>query len=103
MDKYEYISVIAVKKSKETQNASDKFCICYVPRGASLDSGDLVLYGYPDTVAQHKGVCVSNTLFLDRETLDMVCRVMSTTPQMMPLIAGKITVNWYTNKEAANE
>lgn len=102
MDKYEYFPVIAVKRNKETQGASDKFCICYVPNGASLNCGDLVLFGYPEADGQNKGVCVSNTLFMDRDTLEMVCRVTSTTPQMLPTVIGKITVNWYMNKEVEN-
>lgn len=103
MDKYEYIPVVAVKSTKEVEKSVYRFDVCYVPNGADLSAGDLVLYKHNDDDTQHKGLCVSDVLFVDGPTLDMICRITSTIPQMLPNIIGKITVKLYSNKEVANE
>lgn len=90
-----YTHVVAVKCDKVTEHSESRFCVCYVPDGAILSSGDIVLYSAPGDVSHKKGICVSDTLYVPHDTLEMVCRVTSTPETFMPSIVGKVDVIWY--------
>ena len=90
-----YTHVVAVKCDKTTERAYTRFCICYVPDGAFLNSGDIVLYSAPGDASHKRGVCVSDVLYVPRDTLEMVCRITSTSETYMPSVVGKVEVIWY--------
>lgn len=93
----DYTSVVAVRCHKATPNAMNKYIVCRVPDCAVLDRGDMVFYTSSDNTVHQKGVCVSDVLFLDSKTVEMLCMVTNTVFPL-PVIAGKISVNWYNNE-----
>ena len=93
MDSSGYYTVVAVRKHKSTPNAHDRYAICSVPNGCFLNPGCIVFYGNPDSSNYEKGVCVSDTLFVDAATLD-VLRTVTSTPYPIPEIKGKVFVEW---------
>lgn len=92
----DYTSVVAVRCHKATPNAMNKYIVCRVPDGAVLDRSDMVFYTSSDSAVHQKGVCVSDVLFLNSKTVEMLCTVTNTA-YPPPVIAGKISVDWYNN------
>ena len=85
-----YITVVAVKCEPFFVNQ-----MCEVPAGAFVENGSAVLFGE----SKKQGTCISNMVYLDRETLDMVCAV---TGAELPLekIVAKCTYEWYGECDA---
>ena len=94
----DYTSVVAVRSHKATPVSANKYIVCRVPDVAVLNRGDMVFYTSGDNSMSQKGVCVSDVLFLDSKTVEMLCAVTSTA-YPLPVVAGKISVDWY-NKES---
>jgi hypothetical protein len=95
MDNSGYTAIVAVRKHKATPNAQDRFCICSVPSGQVLNSGDIVFYGAEPHTDYDKGVCVSDSTFADLKTLEMLCTVTSGLPHSIPEIKAKVNVDWF--------
>ena len=98
----DYIPVVAVKcKLPNDLNFSS---ICIVPDGAMISAGDVVLINdYEFKGRDIKAVCMSDTVFVDRKTFDMICNVIGADENTLPKLVGKINIDWYTNKEVDNE
>lgn len=99
----DYIPVVAVRYSEASKSDHYYRSICIVPNSAMLSTGDAVIIEAEKYNERARGVCESDTLFVDRNTLEMICRVLSRNAYDLPTIAGKITIDWYTNKEVDNE
>jgi hypothetical protein len=95
-----YVPVVAVKRSNSGfLDSTDRFCICLVPDGACIDSGDVVFYGFPDEDKRFKGVCVSDVLFISEDTCDMICRITNENPADMPQVLGRVDVHWFSGRK----
>lgn len=93
-----YIPVAAVKYDNNDRGSACAYCVCIVPDGAFVESGDLVYFGESVNPPYKRGVCVSDTLFIAQDTLDMICRITNTDPAFIKMIHGKITVDWFTKR-----
>lgn len=99
MDNFGYEAVVAVKYKNEPVSGRANFRVCGVPNGALINSGDLVLIKEQDVEGHFKGVCVSDALFLDHKTIDMICRIVPNQPLPLPVVEGKINIDWLVAKE----
>lgn len=95
MDNSGYTAIVAVRRHKATPNSHDRFAICSVPCGQVLGSGDIVFYGMDSGADYEKGVCVSDSMFVDQKTLEMLCTVTSGMPHSIPGIKAKVNVDWF--------
>lgn len=102
MDNYGYTAVVGVRKSKATPNAQNRFCVCKVPDGWTVDNGTMILYGYDGASENEKGTCVSDTMFIDNNVLDMICTVTSA-PGPLPSVKAMINLRWLGPKESGKE
>ena len=102
MDEYGYTAVVGVRKSKATPNAQNRFCVCRVPDGWTVDNGTMILYGYDGNSENEKGICVSDTMFIDNKTLDLICTVASA-PGPLPVIKAMINLKWLEAKDLNKE
>ena len=103
MSYYQYTAVVGVRKRKAAPNAQDRFCVCRVPDGSVVDNSALVLFGNDDGSELEKGICVSETIFVDKTTLDLICAVTGTT-EPLPEVKAIINLNWIsTNKPQSKE
>lgn len=98
-----YIPVVAVRYSSPNRSECYYRAICIVSNSAMLSTGDTVIIKGKNFNERAKGVCESDTLFVDRKTLEMICCVISRNVDDLPDIAGKINIDWYTNEEVDNE
>ncbi len=89
-DSSNYTAVVAVRS---THNS--RAMILEVPSGAFLDNGSMVLIDG----GRKQGECISDTVYLDEKTLNMVCAVTNTE---LPLekVAGKVNYEWYVTRNA---
>lgn len=95
MDNSGYSAIVAVRRHKATPNSIDRFCVCSVPCGQILNDGDIVFYGTDANADYEKGVCVSDSMFVDQKTLEMLCTVTSGLPHSIPEIKAKVKVDWF--------
>lgn len=102
MDNYGYTAIVGVRKSKATPNSQNRFCVCRVPDGWTVDNGAMILYGYDGNNENEKGICISDTMFVDDKTLDMICTVTSAFGPL-PSVKAMINLRWLDPKEADKE
>lgn len=93
MNGNEYTAVIGVRRHKSTHNAHNRYSICKVPEGCIVNNGTMVFYGNDTGTDFDKGICVSDTLFVDRKTLELICMVTSTLGDI-PEVKALINLEW---------
>ena len=84
-DSSNYTAVVAVRSMHNS-----RAMILEVPSGAFLDNKSMVLIDG----GREQGVCISDTVYLDEKTLNMICAVTNTE---LPLnkVAAKVNYEWY--------
>ena len=94
-----YTAVVAVRYVNNAAPMTSSYLICSVPNGVVMTSGEVVYFGEPDAGFSLKGICISDTLYLPQDTLEMVCRVTNTPITDMPVVHGKAHIEWYTTRK----
>ena len=88
-----FTAIVAVRKRKTTQVSPERYDICKVPDGRVIEKGNMVFYGSPNSGEFEKGICVSDSLFVDAKTLDMLLMITHS-PDQIKEIKAKISVEW---------
>ena len=88
-----YRAVVGVRL-RNPEPFSGKYRICTVPNGKSLSAGDVVYIGGDDSSKYEKGMCVSDTLFVDERTLDLL-RIFTLPVSDTLEVKGVVHVEWY--------
>ena len=98
-----YRAVIGVRL-RNPELFSVKYRICTVPNGKSLNAGDVVYIGGDDPSKYEKGICVSDTLFVDERTLDLL-RIFASPESDTFEVKGVVRVDWYdtSNKKEVDQ
>lgn len=88
-----YTAVVGVRKRKTASDPHERFCVCRVPDGKIVDAAALVLYGADDCSEYEKGVCISDTLFVDSKTLELL-QTVTGSAETLPEIKALINLEW---------
>lgn len=94
-----YTAIVGVR-SNVKQDSAAKYCICKVPDGKVLSRADMVLYGPQNSSEHEKGICVSETIFADDNTLELLQTVTNYHTNELPEIKALIYVDWIKHKES---
>lgn len=98
MSELGYTAIVGVRSTIK-QGSTAKYCICKVPDGKVLNRADMVLYGPQNSSEHEKGICVSETIFADDDTLELLQTVTNYHTNELPEIKALIHVDWFKPKE----
>ena len=93
-----YTAVVAVRRRKTASEQTERFCICRVPDGKMVNNSDLVLFGPDNAPDFEKGICVSETIFVDPQTLEMLQTVTNSLEVLLE-IKALIHIDWFNQQE----